>query len=119
MTIILEDTVGITVRKGAGMVRHLVLWKYKEELTEEERLRLGEEVKEKLEALKGKIPGIHSLEVITKTLPTGTNHCDFMLDSTFENAEALAVYQNHEEHLKAASLVRSIISNRICVDYDI
>lgn len=107
-----------TVQKGAGMVRHIVLWKYKEELSAEERLRLVEEVKEKLEALKGKIPGLHSIDVITKTLPTGTNNCDFMLDSTFINAEALAVYQNHEEHLKAATLVRSITSERICVDYD-
>ncbi|SHK29673.1 Stress responsive A/B Barrel Domain [Anaerocolumna jejuensis DSM 15929] len=100
------------------MVRHLVLWKYKEELTEEERNKLGGEAKKKLEALKEIIPGILSLKVITKTLPTGSGNCDLMLDSTFISEEALDFYQNHEEHIKAASFVRSIVGSRICVDYE-
>lgn len=100
------------------MVRHLVLWKYKEGLTEEEKDKLVLEAKFKLEALKEVIPGILSLKVITKTLPTGSDNCDFMLDSTFINQEALDFYQNHEEHLKAASFVRSIVGSRICVDYE-
>lgn len=100
------------------MVRHLVLWKYKEGLTEEEKDNLVLEAKIKLEALKEVIPGILSLKVITKTLPTGSDNCDFMLDSTFINQEALDFYQNHEEHLKAASFVRSIVGSRICVDYE-
>jgi hypothetical protein len=41
-----------------------------------------------------------------------------MLDSTFINQEALDFYQNHEEHLKVASFVRSIVGSRICVDYE-
>ncbi len=100
------------------MVRHLVLWKYKEGLTEVEKDNLVLEAKFKLEALKEVIPGILSLKVITKTLPTGSDNCDFMLDSTFINQEALDFYQNHEEHLKAASFVRSIVGSRICVDYE-
>lgn len=100
------------------MVKHLVLWKYKEGLTEEEKESLVLEAKSKLEALKEIIPGILSLKVITKTLPTGSDDCDFMLDSTFINKEALDFYQNHEEHLKAASFVRSIVGSRICVDYE-
>jgi len=100
------------------MVRHLVLWKYKEGLTEKEKDNLVLEAKIKLEALKEVIPGILSLKVITKTLPTGSDNCDFMLDSTFINQEALDFYQNHEEHLKAASFVRSIVGSRICVDYE-
>ncbi|BCJ97972.1 Dabb family protein [Anaerocolumna chitinilytica] len=100
------------------MVRHLVLWKYKEGLTEVEKDNLVLEAKFKLEAIKEVIPGILSLKVITKTLPTGSDNCDFMLDSTFINQEALDFYQNHEEHLKAASFVRSIVGSRICVDYE-
>ncbi|SHO50711.1 Dabb family protein [Anaerocolumna xylanovorans] len=100
------------------MVRHIVLWKYKEELTGEERNTLGEEAKNRLEALKEIIPGILSLKVITKTLPTGTGNCDLMLDSAFISREALDFYQNHEEHLKAAAFVRSIVGSRICVDYE-
>lgn len=100
------------------MVRHIVLWKYKEELTEEERNTLGEEAKNRLEALKEIIPGILSLKVITKTLPTGTGNCDLMLDSSFISREALDFYQNHEEHVKAGAFVRSITHGRICVDYE-
>lgn len=100
------------------MVRHMVFWKYKDEITEEERSKLGEEAKQKLEALTGVIPGLLSLKVVTKTLPTGSDNCDLMLDSTLINKEALDVYQNHEEHLKAASFVRAIVGSRICVDYE-
>lgn len=100
------------------MIRHIVLWKYKEELDADERARLGAEAKQRLEALKEKIPGIIHLKVTTSTLPTGSGNCDFLLDSAFVNTEALEFYQKHEEHVKAGAFVGSISTGRICVDYE-
>ena len=44
---------------------------------------------------------------------------DIMLNSTFESIEALNNYQVHEEHVKIATIVRSITCNRMCMDYEI
>ena len=74
-------------------------------------------IKNGLEGLKGKIPGIIEIEVITN--PVAGSNADIMLNSTFESIEALNNYQVHEEHVKIATIVRSITCNRMCMDYEI
>lgn len=97
------------------MVRHMVLWTLKD-MPMEEKAAVKNQIKEKLEALQGKIPGLISIQVITEVLDT-TNG-DVLLNSTLESEQALLEYQVHEEHQKAASYVRSVVSNRICIDYN-
>ena len=40
-----------------------------------------------------------------------------MLDSRFEDADALAGYQKNPLHLEAAGFVRSVVEERLCLDY--
>lgn len=43
-----------------------------------------------------------------------------MLDSTFENEEALKQYSNHPEHVAVAdSKVRPFTKSRSCLDFEI
>jgi heme-degrading monooxygenase HmoA len=99
------------------MVKHIVIWKQDDRFTNEEKISNGAKIKESLEALKDIIPGIVSIKVITEFLPTGSDGDDLLLDSVFESEEALNEYQNHPEHVKAASFVRSVVKSRKCVDY--
>ncbi|MBP3294188.1 MAG: Dabb family protein, partial [Clostridia bacterium] len=73
------------------MVKHIILWKLKETLTEEEKTAARAEAKRRLENLNGKIDGMISLKVVTDRLPS--SNADMMLDSEFETVEALAGYQ--------------------------
>ena len=97
------------------MVKHIILWKLKESLTEEEKTAARAEANRRLEALNGKIDGMISLKVVTDRLPS--SNADMMLDSEFETVEALAGYQTNPLHVEAATYVRSVVEARLCLDF--
>ena len=97
------------------MVKHIILWKLKETLTEEEKTTARAEVKYRLESLNGKIDGMIKLIVVTDRLPS--SNADIMLDSTFESEEALAGYQVNPLQVEAAAYVRSVVEARLCLDF--
>ena len=98
------------------MVKHIILWTLKEmDEAQKEAVKAG--IKEGLEGLKGKIPGLVDINVITDgRLPSST--ADLMLDSTFETEEALKGYSKHPEHVAVAdSKVRPFTASRACLDF--
>lgn len=98
------------------MVKHIILWTLKEmDEAQKEAVKAG--IKEGLEGLKGKIPGLVDIKVITDgRLPSST--ADLMLDSTFETEEALKGYSKHPEHVAVAdSKVRPFTASRACLDF--
>ena len=84
------------------MVKHIILWKLKEELSEEEKKQVKTEIKAGLEGLQGKIPGLVSIQVQTERL--GSSNADLMLDSLFTDEEALKV--------------RPYAQIRMCLDFE-
>ena len=98
------------------MVRHIVVWNFKDELDAAQKQAAAAKIKAGLEALVGVIPGIVKLEVVTDLLPASTG--DAMLDSSFESAAALAGYQSHPEHLKVRAYVHTVVQSRVCMDYE-
>ncbi len=97
------------------MVKHIILWKLKSELSAAEAAEAKAEAKRRLENLNGKIPGMLSLSVIIDGCDS--SNADMMLDSAFETEEALAGYQVNPLHQEAAGYVRSVVENRLCLDY--
>lgn len=97
------------------MVRHIVMWNYKEGLTAEENRRNAQKIKEELEGLVPVIPGVISLRVLTERLPSGGR--DLLLDSLFESEEALQSYQVHPEHIRVSGFIGSVTQDRFCVDF--
>jgi len=99
------------------MVRHVILWKLREELTAEKKTEIKAGIKDGLEGLAGKIPGLVSIKVNTKDLPT--SNVDLMLDSSFESFEALKGYSVHPEHVAVADgKVRPYTEGRYCLDFE-
>lgn len=99
------------------MVKHVILWTLKE-MSDAEKAEVKKGIKEGLESLKGKIPGLVDIKVNTVGLASST--ADLMLDSTFESAEALKGYSVHPEHVKVADgKVRPYTASRACLDYEI
>ena len=100
------------------MVRHVIVWKLKEEFSAEEKQEIKAGIKESLESLKGKIPGLLSIRVYTEGLPGSTG--DLMLDSEFESAEALKGYSVHPEHVAVANgRVRPNVAARFSFDFEV
>lgn len=97
------------------MVKHIILWTLKEEFNNE---TVKQNVKQNLEDLKGKIPGLLEIEVITSKLPSST--ADMMLYSVFESEDALKNYSKHADHQHVANtFVRPFTEKRFCLDFEI
>lgn len=98
------------------MVKHVILWTLKEELSGEERASVKEGIREGLEGLKGRIPGLTEIRVYTEGLPGST--ADLMLDSSFVDEASLRGYAVHPEHVSVAeNKVRPYTASRVCLDY--
>ena len=85
--------------------------------SEKESVKKG--IKDGLEGLKGKIPGLIDIKVNTEGRLVSST-ADLMLDSTFENDEAFKGYSKHPEHVAVAdSKVRPYTSSRSCLDFEV
>ncbi len=100
------------------MIKHIVLWKLKEDETGWSKQENAFELKRRLEALKSQIPDILELEV-GFPIEKGETVSDVALYSLFKDKEGLVAYQNHPEHQKVVAFVRQIAIERRVVDYEI
>lgn len=97
------------------MVRHIVAWNYAEHFTAEENHRNALKMKEELENLIHMIPGIVSIHVYIE--PLASSDSDLLLDSVFDDEEALKAYIVHPEHVRVGTnYVKPVITNRKCID---
>ena len=99
------------------MVKHVILWQLKDELSAQEKDAVKKGIKEGLEGLAGKIPGLLDISVVIDGL--ASSNADVMLDSSFESEEALKNYAIHPEHVAVADgKVRPYTKTRVCMDYE-
>ena len=99
------------------MVKHIILWQLKDELTAEEKVTIKKEMKENLEGLVGKIPGLLEMKIQTEGL--ASSNAEVMLDSSFEDEAALKGYATHPEHVAVADgKVRPFTKARLCLDFE-
>ena len=101
------------------MVKHIILWKLRSELSESEKREKALAIKQGLESLKGQVPGLIDIHVqIDGRLET--SNADIMLDSTLESFDALKGYAVHPAHLAVANgVVRPNTELRTCLDFKI
>ena len=100
------------------MVKHIILWTLKDELSAEEKEQVKRGIKEGLEGLAGKIPGMIDIKVNINGL--ASSNADLMLDSTFENEDALKGYAVHPEHVAVADgKVRPYTKIRSCLEFEV
>lgn len=101
------------------MVKHIILWTLNPELSEEEKASVKQGIKEGLEGLVGKIPGLKDV-VVNVDGRLASSNCDVMLDSTLESEEALKAYAIHPSHVEVANTkVRPYTVQRTCLDFEI
>ena len=93
------------------MIKHIVMWKFKEG-TEKER----EEFFEGLLALKGQIPQLKSAEIRRSVRPDA--EYDACLISEFETTQDVDIYKKDPRHVKVSALCKSIRCARASIDYE-
>ena len=97
------------------MVKHVIVWTLKDEYSAEEKADIKKGIKDGLEGLKGKVPGLLEIKVYTECLPSSNG--DLMLDSTLTDEAALKGYAVHPDHVAVAdNKVRPFVKQRSCFD---
>ena len=99
------------------MVKHIILWKLRSEMSASEKQEAAQAIKEGLESLQGQVPGLVDIHVQIDGRLESSN-ADIMLDSTLVSEEALKGYAVHPAHVAVANgVVRPNTELRTCLDY--
>ena len=100
------------------MIRHIVMWKFKENAegrTKEENMQY---VKERLLALVDIIPQIRSMEV-----GIDITHSDMSMDlaliTEYDTVADMKIYADHPAHLDVSKYVRCVIESRVVLDFEV
>jgi len=93
------------------MVKHIVLYNFKEGVDKQEAVKIVASV---LEPLVGKIPGLKHLEI-----RQAFQGMDYALYSEFESKEALEFYADHPLHAEAKTHFVHFIDTRVAADYEV
>ena len=100
------------------MVRHVILWQLKDELSETEKAEIKAGIKSGLEGLKGQVPGLEEIKVYTDGL--ASSNADVMLDSYLVDENALKGYAVHPANVEVANTkVRPYTKSRTCLDFEV
>lgn len=99
------------------MIKHIVMWKLKDEAHGNDKATNAKLIKEKLEALSGKIDGLLKIEVGIDFL--GGGNFDVALYSELRKKEDLEIYQNHPLHQAVLPFIREAVIDRKAVDFEV
>jgi Stress responsive A/B Barrel Domain len=99
------------------MIRHIVAWNLVA-TDPAERTTAFEQLKANIEGLVGVVPGLRSATV-SRDIGNAAGNFDVVLVSEHDDAEALAVYQQHPDHVVAAGFTRTVTKDRVCVDVEV
>lgn len=98
------------------MVKHIVLFKLKDSLSQAEKEVVIQSFKEAIEALPKVIPFIIDIHVGGNCNPD--EQWDICLNSTFHSLDDIKTYAAHPAHVAAASLLKDAKTDRACVDFE-
>lgn len=99
------------------MVKHIVLFKLKDEAPEAEKLEAMNSFKKAIEALPAKIAVIRKIEVGLNMNPGET--WSIALYSEFDSLDDVKFYATHLDHVAAGKLLAAVKESRACVDYEV
>ena len=100
------------------MIKHIVMWKLKEQAEGADRAANAREMKRRLDECAHIVPGILTFEV-TLAQPELEATYDVVLYSEFSDREALAAYVQHPTHQAVVPFIGAIREARQCMDYQV
>lgn len=100
------------------MIKHIVVWRLKENAHGNTKMQNALIIKDKLESLATKIPGIIKMEVGFDFSNT-ENSGDIILYSEFATKQDLINYQTHPEHKAVMPFVSEANNERRLIDYEV
>ncbi len=101
------------------MLRHLVMWKIKENALGKTKTEICAQMQQELMSLPAQIKEIKHMDVVCNSLECPQDNYDVMLDTQFETVSDLNLYQQHPAHIQVGSFIKQVVAMRACIDYTI
>jgi hypothetical protein len=98
------------------MIRHIVMWNLKDHAEGADKSINLEKAKTLLLSCAQVVPGIRAFEVATATLGMDCTN-DLVLHMLLDDAQVLAAYQNHPDHLAIKPFMKAVVQERRCMDF--
>lgn len=97
-------------------IKHIVMWR----IEGQDKFARAQKIKQYLESLRGKIPGLLQIEAGIDFSNTAES-ADLVLFSEFQDRTALAVYTEHPEHTAILPKIKELRGSgeRRVVDYEV
>ena len=99
------------------MIKHVVMWRLKDEAEANNKTRNKEIVIDKLLKLKSEIMELETLEV-GRNFNVSDAAFDLVLITTHQDKDALSAYIKHPSHQEAASFIGKVVADRKVVDFE-
>ncbi|PKQ65652.1 hypothetical protein BZG02_01205 [Labilibaculum filiforme] len=99
------------------MIKHIAMFKFKAFDSAEEKENYFTRLKNAFDGLDERIPEIKFLQIGSDLLHTDASY-DFVVNVDIENIEALPIYANHPEHVKAVTILKEMAADRKVIDYE-
>lgn len=99
------------------MVRHIVMWTLHDHAQGADKASNVQKAKALLLSCAHVVPGIRAFEVATATPGMDCSH-DLVLHMLLDDAQVLADYQNHPQHVAIKPFMKAVVQERHCMDYN-
>lgn len=100
------------------MVRHIVMFQFKEEALGRSKAENAKIAKDMLEALQGVVPTLRSSYVKLNGEGADASNYDLVLVAEYEDYDGLNAYIVHPEHKKVGEFMKKVRLSRACVDFE-
>ncbi len=98
------------------MIRHIVMWNLHEQAEGADKSANLQKAKALLLSCARVVPGIRNFEVAIATPGMDCTN-DLVLHMLVDDAQVLAAYQNHPDHLAIKAFMKAVGKERRCMDY--
>lgn len=99
------------------MVKHIVMFKLNEKLSQQEKNSITDKFKKAIEELPSTIKSIRKIYVSGNINPA--EKWDICLESEFDSLEDVKAYSVHPNHIAAGSILKDSKIDRACVDFEV
>ena len=98
------------------MLRHIVVWSLHEQAEGADKASNLDKAKALLLSCAQVVPGIAIFEVATATPGMDCTN-DLVLHMLVDDAQVLAAYQNHPQHVAIKPFMKAVVKERRCMDF--
>lgn len=101
------------------MIRHIVMFKLKEEYEGKTAMEVAQQAKERAAQLAQQIPTLKRLDVVINSKDAAPDNYELALVCDFEDLDGLNAYQVHPEHIAFGKFITPRRVQRACIDYEL